>query len=156
MSFIENRSFRDALSKYLEFLFEQKMELDGILLFGSVARGDARDDEDHESDIDLIVVSDDLPVDFDERLEFTSKLTEPVNAGIQEIWWTRGETEQHVKSKYFLALDAFDEGKILYDPNNFLEELKRELARELADRGVKKTNLYWQWPIAKFGDRVDF
>ena len=64
--------------------------------------------------------------------------------------------EGHVRSKYYLILDAFDEGKILYDPENFLFKLRKKLFKDLEEKGVIKTELYWQWPIKKFGDKIEF
>lgn len=59
-------------------------------------------------------------------------------------------------SKFYLLLDAFDEGKIIYDPKGILKKLKEKLFKELKAKGVIKTDLYWQWPIKRFGDKIEF
>ena len=108
------------------------------------------------SDIDLFIICDDLPEDYWERRKLVFNLTKSVCSGKQAFWRTSKEMEGHVKSKYYLILDAFDEGKILYDPENFLFELKKKLFKDLEEKGVIRTELYWQWPIKKFGDKIEF
>ena len=155
-SFIKLEYFRNKLRKYLQFIFKIDLKIKAILLFGSVATGKARNDEDRLSDIDLIIICDDLPMDDRERRRLILDLTRPVTSGIQDLWWTSKEMEHQVDSKFYLILDALDEGKILYDPENFLQNLKVRLFKELKEKGVKKTRLYWQWPIEKFGDKIEF
>jgi len=48
------------------------------------------------------------------------------------------------------------EGKILYDPENIPFELIKKLFIDLEEKGFKKTELYWQWPIKKFGEKFEF
>ena len=156
LSFIKLEYFKNELKEYLQFIFKLKLKIKAILLFGSVATGKARDDDDHLSDIDLFIICDDLPEEYWERRELAFKLTKPVCSGKQALWRTSKEMEGYVKSKYYLILDAFDESKILYDPENFLFELRRKLFKDLEEKGVIKTELYWQWPIKKFGDKIEF
>ncbi len=156
LSFIKLEYFKNELKEYLEFIFKLKLKIKAILLFGSVATGKARVDDDYLSDIDLFIICDDLPEDYWERRELVFKLTKPVCSGKQALWRTSKEMEGYVKSKYYLILDAFDEGKILYDPENFLFELRKALFKDLEEKGVIKTELYWQWPIKKFGDKIEF
>ena len=156
LSFIKLEYFKNELKEYLQFIFKLKLKIKAILLFGSVATGKARDDNDHLSDIDLFIICDDLPEDYWERRELVFELTKPVCSGKQALWRTTKEMEGYVKSKYYLILDAFDEGKILYDPENFLFELRKALFKDLEEKGVIKTELYWQWPIKKFGDKIEF
>jgi len=156
LSFIELEYFKNELKEYLQFIFKLKLKIKAILLFGSVATGKARDDDDYLSDIDLIIVSDDLPEDHWERSKFVFELTKSISSGKQTLWRTSKEMEGYVRSKYYLILDAFDEGKILYDPEKFLFKLRKKLFKDLEEKGVKKTELYWQWPIKEFGDKIEF
>ncbi len=156
LSFIKLEYFKNELKEYLQFIFKLKLRIKAILLFGSVATGKARVDDDYLSDIDLFIICDDLPEDYWERRELVFKLTKPVCSGKQALWRTSKEMEGYVKSKYYLILDAFDEGKILYDPKNFLFKLRKALFKDLEEKGVIKTELYWQWPIKKFGDKIEF
>ncbi len=156
LSFIKLEYFKNELKEYLQFIFKLKLNIRAILLFGSVATSKARDDDEYLSDIDLFIICDDLPEDYWERRKLVFNLTKSVCTGKQVLWRTSKEMEGHVKSKYYLILDAFDEGKILYDPENFLSELKKKLFKDLEEKGVIKTELYWQWPIKKFGDKIEF
>ncbi len=155
LSFIEIDYYRESLRRYLRHIFKKDLDIRGVLLFGSVARNEARDDEFHTSDIDLIIICENLPKGIWERKEYIFDLTEEVCTGIQDFWWTLKEFKGLLDTKFYLLLDAFDEGKILYDPKNFLQQSKEELFKELKEKGVIKTDLYWQWP-AKFGDKIDF
>lgn len=156
LSFIILKYFRNKIRLYLRFIFKLDLEIRSILLFGSVATGKARMDEEHLSDIDLIIISDDITIDLIKRSQWVVNLTKPVCSGIQALWRTSKEIEGYVDSKYYLILDAFDEGHIIYDPDNFLYKLKERLFKELEEKGVIKTELYWQWPINKFGDKIEY
>ena len=112
--------------------------------------------DNYISDLDLIIISKDLPRDLWERRRFTSDLTQSVSAGIQALWWTAEEMKSHVKEKFYLVLDALDEGKIIHDPAGFIRSLKKKLFEELVEKGVIKTDLYWQWPIKYFGEKINF
>ena len=156
LSFIKLEYFRNKLREYLQFIFNLDLKIRSILLFGSVATGKARIDEDHLSDIDIFIISDEITIGLRKRSQWVVNLTRPVCSGIQALWRTSKEIESYVDSKYYLILDAFDEGQIIYVPDNFLYELKERLFKELEEKGVIKTELYWQWPINKFGDKIDY
>ncbi len=156
LAFIKEEYLKKKLSEFLEFIFKLDLEIRSILLFGSVATGRARDDSEYLSDIDLFVVSDNITVDLLKRSSWVLNLTKPVCSGIQALWRTSKEMESYADSRYYLILDALDEGQILYDPDNFLKNLKEKLFTELKAKGVIKTDLYWQWPIKEFGDKIDY
>jgi predicted nucleotidyltransferase len=156
LSFIKIEYYRKKLKDYLEHIFSQNKDFVGILLFGSVAKNNARDDEFYSSDIDIIIICENLPSGIWERKEFVFELTKEVCSGIQDFWWTLKELKRLLNSKFYLLLDAFDEGKILYDPECILKDLRDKLFKELEAKGVIKTDLYWQWPIKHFGDKIEF
>jgi len=156
LSFIESEYFKNELEKYLKFIFEIDLNIRAILLFGSVATGKARNDDEHLSDIDLVVISDDLPKDLKDRKRMVLDLTRSVSSGIQVLWLTSQELKEQVNSKFYLVLDAFDEGIILFDPENFLYAQRKKLFKDLKKKGVIKTELYWQWPKKKFGEKFEY
>lgn len=156
LSFIKIEYFKNLLRKYLQFIFKLDLNIKSILLFGSVSTGKARNNVEHLSDIDLFIISDEITVDLLKRSQWVVNLTRPVCSGIQALWRTSKEIENYVDSKYYLILDAFDEGQILYDPDNFLHKLKERTLKELKEKGVIKTELYWQWPVKKFGDKIKY
>ena len=129
LSFIKLEYFKNELKEYLQFIFKLKLKIKAILLFGSVATGKTRDDDDHLSDIDLFIICDDLPEDYWERRELVFKLTKPVCSGKQALWRTSKEMEGYVKSKYYLILDAFDEEmvKIAKGHRKNLQELVKKV-----------------------------
>lgn len=55
-----------------------------------------------------------------------------------------------------MILDAFKDGKVLYDPSGLLGRLTSEVRRALSEKGVVETDLYWKWPISRFGDEIEF
>ena len=156
LSFIKLEYFQKKLKKYTQFIFKLGLNIRAILLFGSVATGKAQNNADHLSDIDLFIISDEITVGLLKRNQWVVNLTKPVCSGVQALWRTSKEMRSYVDSKYYLILDAFDEGQILYDPDNFLRKLKERTFKELQEKGVIKTELYWQWPIKKFGDKIEY
>ncbi|MBD3256484.1 MAG: hypothetical protein GF383_15420 [Candidatus Lokiarchaeota archaeon] len=156
LDFIKHEHFRNVLKKFINHILNTELKVKGILLFGSVATGKARLDEEYWSDIDLIIICEDLPQDKWVRKRKLNNIVRTVRSGIQDLWFTPEEIKQHVDSKFYLILDAFDEGKILYDPDDLLKNLKGKLFKELMKKGVIKTDLFWQWPIKKFGDRIEY
>lgn len=156
LSVIKQNYFKKKLQLFTDYLFRQEINIKGLLLFGSVAKGKGTITDDYVSDIDLIIISEDLPDNLWERRKKTLKLTKPVIGGIQALWWTPKEIKNHVKHKFYLILDALDDGKILYDPEGLLHRLKKQLFKDLTEKGVIKTDLYWQWPIKYFGEKIEF
>ncbi len=156
LAFIQIEYYKNKLHNYLEHIFNQNLDIIGILLFGSVAKNTARNDEFYTSDIDIIIICENLPSGIWKRKKFILKKTKEVCSGIQDFWWTLKEFWSLLESKFFLLLDAFDEGIILYDPKDILKNLKEKLFKDLKVKGVIKTDLYWQWPIKNFGDKIDF
>lgn len=125
-----------------------------MMLFGSVAKGKAKPFKSYESDIDLIVIIEDLPDDFEKRLLYKMKMEEGTRSRIQAIWMTPGELEEHIKAKAEYILDVIDDGIILFDPYNFLEKKKTDLLKELEKKGVTKLKWGWSWNI-KAGEVVE-
>jgi len=156
LSFIKEDYFKNKLNEFLQYIFKLDLEIRSILLYGSVAIGKAKDDTEYLSDIDLFIISDKITVDLLGRSNWVVNLTRSVSSGIQALWRTSMEMESYANSKYYLILDAFDEGRILYDPDNFLHNLRERILTELKAKGVIKTDLYWQWPIKEFGDEIEY
>jgi predicted nucleotidyltransferase len=156
LSFIENDYFGKLLEDYLEKIMQLPLKIRGVLLFGSLATGKALYSGQKISDIDIIIISDELPKDIWKRKEKIHELINEYFPEVQDIWWTSEEIRNHVLNKYYLILDALDEGRILYDPSNLLHSLKKQLFLDLAKKGVIKKDLYWQWPISKFGDKIEY
>ncbi len=158
LSFIQNANFLRSIKEYLEKLFQLDRKIQGILLFGSLARGEAIYSEREVSDIDLIVIFSDgeLPNDHIERSKTKRELMDLALIGFDSIWMTKTEFEKSVQIKMDIILSCLDEGKILYDPNELIKNQKSKLIRELKEKGVKKRKNYWIWPLKKIGEEIEW
>lgn len=158
LSFIQNANFLRSVKEYLEKLFQLDRKIQGILLFGSLARGEAIYSEREVSDIDLIVIFSDgeLPNDHIERSKTKRELMDLALIGFDSIWMTKTEFEKSVQIKMDIILSCLDEGKILYDPNELIKNQKSKLIRELKEKGVKKRKNYWIWPLKKIGEEIEW
>lgn len=158
LSFVKNAYFLHSLKEYLEKLFQLDKKIQGVILFGSLARGEAIYSEREVNDIDLIVIfsDDELPNDHIERSKTKRDLMELALLGFDSIWMTKTEFEKSVQIKMDIILSCLDEGKILYDPNDLIKNQKSKLIRELKEKGVKKRNNYWIWPLKKLGDEIEW
>lgn len=158
LSFIQNANFLRSVKEYLEKLFQFDKKIQGILLFGSLARGEAIYTEREISDIDLIVIFSDgeLPNDHIERSRIKRESMDLALLGFDSIWMTKTEFEKSVQIKMDIILSCLGEGKILYDPNDLIKNQKSKLIRELKEKGVKKRNNYWIWPLRKLGDEIEW
>ncbi len=141
------------IKQYFEIICK-KVKVCGVLLFGSVARGKAKPFRSYESDIDLIVVIEDLPEDLEKRMLYKIEVEKGTRSRIQAIWMTPKELEEHIGAKSEYILDAFDEGIIIYDPEGFLEKKRSELSDELHKKGVSRLKWGWSWNI-KAGEIIE-
>ncbi len=122
-----------------------------VVLFGSVARGEARPD----SDLDLLIVGEDFPAGRFARL----RLLEPADAAFEpelerlraqgihtrlaRVIKTRAEAERIVP----LYLDMVEDARLLYDRDAFFAGVLARLRRRLAELGAERRTLgrvrYW-------------
>ncbi|MET1160466.1 MAG: nucleotidyltransferase domain-containing protein [Thermoprotei archaeon] len=102
-----------------------------IVLFGSRARGDYTD----ESDIDILVVADDLPKDpreaFDVLRDPRFPLVNPIGMNTEVFLKKLHEGNTFV-------LEILEDGKILYYDKSFLEQVRvsyKEIRKKYLRRG---------------------
>jgi predicted nucleotidyltransferase len=105
-------------------------QLWGLVLFGSVARGEAKEG----SDLDLLLVADGLPEKFTARMRhLRCLLPSALRGGVSFIAKTRAEFEAGFPSYYLdLALD----GIILCDREDYMQQAD-PYSRITEDRRVK-------------------
>ena len=158
LSFIANNFFINCLEEYLEQLFKINKEIKGILLFGSLAKGDAVYSENKTSDIDLFVIftDNDLPQNHTERINMKIELMNSKGLGFDSLWITEKEFKTYIKIKADIMLSALYEGKILFDPTGLIQQQKQLLFEELKNKGVIKRKSYWIWPIKNLGDEIEW
>lgn len=158
LSFIKNKYFLRKLENCVNQLFLIKKEIQGIILFGSLARNKPIYSSKKISDIDIIVVFKDnqLPKKHNERVNLQIKLMELTELGFDSLWITESEFKNLVQIKVDMILDVLNEGIILYDPNGLINEQKGKLFKELEEKGVIKREHYWIWPLKNLGDEIEW
>jgi hypothetical protein len=124
-----------------------------ICLFGSVARGEAN----QGSDIDILIVADDLPIDIGMRIKETNYVHENlkkseayislrksgVSGLVSDIFFTPEEIEGHPP----ILLDMVEDGIIWYDKGDFLRKVllsvKENLKKLEAKKVTTEKGYYW-------------
>ena len=152
------KDYQELLSELVRRLHkEYGREFVSLVLYGSVARGEARKD----SDVDLILVLDDPPTQYYKRTERLMKVLDEVERNVGEnitflnpIVFSKTEAMEN----RYLFLDIVEDGKILYDRDGFFRERLSTLKRRLQELGSKKVYLEdgsWYWvlkPDLKIGE----
>jgi len=151
------------------FILEAKKTLQNRLvsacLFGSAARGNV----DQSSDIDILLIAEDLPEGLISRNRTIKSIQETVKSSaparalkkmgqstlISPIMFTPEEASKHPP----IMLDIVDDGLILHDRDGFLQRILNDIRRRLKELGARKvkTQKGWYWilkPDAKLGEEV--
>lgn len=138
--------------------------LRSLALFGSVARGTPRPD----SDIDLLLVVDDLPAGRMARMagferveealqpQLAQARSEGVNTALSPVLKSPAE----LAAGSLLYLDMVDEARILVDEGALLRRTLDDLGRRLAAMGARRVRKggghYWELvPGYRWGDRIE-
>lgn len=150
---IKQQDYTIPIRQYFEIV-TKKLDVYAVLLFGSVARGDAKPFRSYESDIDIIVIIKDLPADLEKRMFYKIDVETGTRSRVQSIWMTPKELEEHIEAKSDYILEAFESGIILFDPEGFLQKKKSDLVMELKSKGVSRLKWGWSWNI-KAGEVVE-
>ncbi len=124
----------DILIKYSYTLSSTIGKFTGIL-YGSMARGD----NNVWSDIDFLVISDNLPENPMERLELLYSLVE---TPIEVKGYTRKEFLKMIDKRNPLALDSLVEGRVIID-DGFWEIAKKEFESTKKKYELVRENKRW-------------
>jgi predicted nucleotidyltransferase len=159
LDLIKSNYFRNIVKNYVNYILAlDRFNVIGIFLFGSVTKGEGKEELEDSSDVDLLVIfkDDNLPVKYVKRVLLESELMSEVDQGVDALWWTLSELYSALKIKLPLILDIIDEGIIIFDPQNVLKSARNMLLKELAEKKVEKLNDGWLWPLKNFGDEIFF
>lgn len=156
--------YRNLMSKLLEELKRKfKDKLISLVVYGSVARGNFRKD----SDIDILLVIEELPRSRLKRQDLFMEVENKLGKVIEELK-AKGylidfspiiKTPDEAKTITPLYLDMVDDAIIIYDKDNFFENVLKKLAKELKKLGAKKVKIgkKWYWKLKsdyKFGEVI--
>ena len=114
-----------------------------MVLFGSRARGDARE----ASDYDLFIVAKDLPVKPFRRLLF---IRSPLKGQFEEKLCIIAKTPQEVLSTFpSFFLDLALDGIILFDRDQFFRHMQKKTKEIIGQAGLQRKrdngDYYWEW-----------
>ncbi len=130
----------DVASKLKEGLGE---DLVAVVLFGSRARGEAREG----SDWDVLVIANSLPGRTLERAIWLKRMLPAAYRG--EISLLASTPEEFMSSLPDLYLDIASDGVILYDTDDFMAERLRSLQGLIHRKGLRREredrDLVWRW-----------
>ena len=133
-----------------------------VVLFGSVARGEAGE----LSDLDLLIVCEELPGSRWKRYDLFHKAIAPLEGALDElarqhyypefrpILKTRSEAEIRTP----LYLDMVEDARVLYDRDGFFAGVLGGLRQRLAELGARRVFMddgSWYWdlkPDYRFGE----
>ena len=140
-------AYLDEVVRHFRALFQDRLV--GIVLYGSRARGDARED----SDVDLFLLAEGLPDDLWERarlLHFHSAERRQPDAGIRAL-----TPQEYARYLSPLDLDIAIDGRVLWDRDGYLASRLALIRQRLDEAGLYRTaDLRWRW--RKWPTRVDW
>ncbi|MGC9019876.1 MAG: nucleotidyltransferase domain-containing protein [Candidatus Methanodesulfokora sp.] len=139
------------------YLLNRSFRLTSIALYGSVARGTAKEN----SDIDILIVSNDFSGSIGKRVELLFKIEKELK---YELEWLRKHNiytgfsfyplkEEEALKKPLLFLDMVEDAIILYDKDRFLETILTEIKAEILRLGVKRVYIEkdsWYWDLKPY------
>ncbi|ADI31179.1 nucleotidyltransferase domain-containing protein [Staphylothermus hellenicus] len=124
----ENKLLERAVNRLVKIL-----NVKGIILFGSRARGDWMP----WSDYDILIIAD-FKEKYLDRIKTVLDIIGDIPLNIEPHPYTLREALDMLRKGNPLIVDALEEGKILYATND-LEEIIKEYEK-LKKKGLKRTN----------------
>jgi predicted nucleotidyltransferase len=133
-----------VLKKIVEFYQEYLRDrLVSIILFGSHARGDAKE----TSDYDLFIIAEGLPLRPFQRLLFIRK---PLQGQFEKRLCIIAKTREEVLNNFPpMFLDLGLDGVILFDREDFFNHLQIRIKEIIHQAGLEREKsdgeFYWEW-----------
>jgi hypothetical protein len=128
--------FRRIVERYIKKIV-RTLKPKAVIIYGSAAKGSYG----AGSDIDILVISENLPKNFLERLKTLYEI-DTTNAPIQPIAYTPQEFERMLNKKHLTALEALEYGLIVYD-DGYIQEVVKKF-NEMRKRELTRTEEGWE------------
>lgn len=140
MKTLNSSIFKKIVNCYKEYLGEY---LISIVLFGSRARGDAKE----TSDYDLFIIARELPPRPFQRVLF---IRSPLKGQFEEKFCIIAKTPEEVLKDFPpLFLDLGLDGIILFDRDDFFKNLRVKIRDIIRQAGLQRKRdngeFYWEW-----------
>lgn len=164
---IPHQAFRPYIRRFCEKLLERYgTDLIGLLLFGSVARGDW----DKDSDIDLLIVLKRFEkskratlreiIDLRRELRGSQEYRDCVSMGYYPTVETYPLEMEEARRFRRMYLDALTEGTVIFERESFLTELIGRFEERLRDIGARRIEIpsvghYWVLGDIKAGEVLE-
>ena len=159
-----NQTLRHLAQQYATIVQEVLSDnLTSVVLFGSVARGEARSG----SDVDLLIVCRELPAGALQRREMFDPVREHLQADLDRLW-AQGvytdfaeviKSEVEAETTHPIYLDMTEDAMILFDRDDFFARILERLRERLRELGSQRRQLgrlrYWDLkPDLKPGEAI--
>lgn len=165
LDMVPQQRYCKLLGLFCSEILRSKIPVKSVVLFGSVARGDAR----HDSDIDLLIVADGQ-VDLGKILNTLIDI-ESSGKVLEELLWLESHgVSTHLSFQLMsterlrkfppLLLDILIDGIILIDLDKTYKSISRELKRRLRmvdAKRIRLTDEEWCWVLKRdlrFGEVI--
>lgn len=162
---IPRAEFREVISKFKDILLRRIPEVRSILLFGSIARGDARG----STDVDIMVVSDSFTEGASKAADSIIEAFRELKSGAEYKEFSSsgnilnldpiGYSPSDLLSSPPLLLDVVEDGVVLFDDGlmeGVLGRVKERMKRLGSKRVRTKRGWYWDLkPDYKFGEVIE-
>lgn len=143
------------VAKCVERMVSENEFIAGVILFGSVARGE----ESERSDVDLLVLWEGLDVNPRERYVYVYRVVSRYFPPSVRLTVLDMEYSGFLRVRKLtpLLLNVMYDGVVLYDRHGLLEEFLSKVRRELRAKGVRrrKSGKYYYWELPKPGAKVE-
>jgi predicted nucleotidyltransferase len=157
ISWLKNKLILSSLKEFIENLIQKKgQDIIAMLLFGSLAQDKATFSDDYRSDIDLLIISKNLLKEIIPRKLYTAKLSKSLGCGIHQIWNTPEEINKSIDTHRAFYMEIIKYGRILYEQDKFLTNLKNKTETILRERGIRELEHIWLWPQDSPGSEIEW
>jgi predicted nucleotidyltransferase len=121
------------------------IEIISIAIFGSVAR----QEDDSDSDIDLLVVAENIPEKRIERIPDMIKIKRELNLEfpLDVLLVSKHECRSNFRNHNPLYLDIAFDAEIIYDETNFLRDLIEETREYVKTHNIRRGDGSWSFPV---------